>query len=147
VPAEQGVRPDPLSALRLRERQDAGVDDHTHELDPPMTMVRLLKSTLRGVASWKESCVAGSPVPGRGCLGLDCESVRLTALGPGKRGSVACLEEPWTAEAAKLASLGILPGVRLRVVQRFPVWVVRMGRAEIALDAGLAGRVRVISRD
>lgn len=112
-----------------------------------MTVVELLRETFRGVAGWKESCVAGPPVPGRGCQSLDCESVRLTELGPGDRGSVSCLEEPWTAEAVKLASLGILPGVRLRVIQRFPVWVLRMGRTEIALDAGLAGRIRVISRD
>lgn len=109
-----------------------------------MTVVKLLKETIRGVAGWKDSCEAGPPVPTGGCESLDCESVRLTGLRPGDRGSVSCLEEPWRPEAAKLAGLGILPGVRLRVVQRFPVWVLRMGRTEIAIDDALAARIRVI---
>jgi Fe2+ transport system protein FeoA len=69
----------------------------------------------------------------------------LTTLGRGSKGSVSCLEEPWTPEAAKLSSLGILPGVRLRVVQRSPAWVLRMGRTEIALDHELASRIRVLA--
>ena len=109
-----------------------------------MTVVELLKETLRGVAGWKDSCEAGAPVPTGGCAGLDCESVRLTGLRPGDKGSVSCLEEPWRREAAKLAALGILPGVRLRVVQRFPVWVLRVGRSEIAIDDALAARIRVL---
>lgn len=108
-----------------------------------MTIVERLKDTLLGVAGWKEACDAGAPVPDSGGC-PDCGSVRLTTLRRGGRGSVSCLEEPWTPEAAKLASLGILPGVRLRVVQRSPAWVLRMGRTEIALDTELASRIRVL---
>lgn len=103
-----------------------------------------LRGTIRGVSGWKESCEAGAPVPSTGgCLGLDCESVRLTSLRPGVRGTVSCLEEPWSADAAKLAGLGLLPGVRLRVVQRFPAYILQLGRTEIAMDEGLAAHVRV----
>jgi DtxR family Mn-dependent transcriptional regulator len=105
--------------------------------------VERLKDTLMGVAGWKESCDAGAPVPDDVHCS-DCGSVPLTTLGRGALGSVSCLEEPWTADAAKLASLGILPGVRLRVVQRSPAWVLRMGRTEIALDDELASRIRVL---
>ena len=107
-----------------------------------MTIVERLKSTLAGVG-WKDSCDAGAPVPDSG--GCDeCGSVPLTWLGKGERGSVSCLEEPWTPAAAKLASLGILPGVRLQIVQRSPAWVLRMGRTEIALDTELASRIRIL---
>lgn len=109
-----------------------------------MTLVERLKETFRGVAVWTEACDAGAPVPDSdGCT--DCGSVRLTTLSRGARGSVSCLEEPWTKEAAKLAALGVLPGVRLRVVQRSPAWVLRMGRTEIALDDLLASRIRVLT--
>ncbi len=108
-------------------------------------IVRLMKGAFRGVAGWGESCEAGAPVPSGGCENLDCDSVRLTGLRRGDRGAVSCLEEPWTPEAAKLAALGILPGVRLHVVQRSPVWVLRVGRAEIAIDGTLASRIRVIT--
>ncbi len=106
--------------------------------------VERLKDTLTGLAMWKESCDAGAPVPGEHQCS-DCGSVPLTTLGRGAKGSVSCLEEPWTSDAAKLASLGILPGVRLRVVQRSPAWVLRMGRTEIALDDELASRIRVLA--
>lgn len=109
-----------------------------------MTIVERLKETLKEVAGWKEACDAGAPVPhAGGCP--DCGSVRLTTLRRGDRGSVSCLEEPWSAEAAKLAGLGILPGVRLRIVQRSPAWVLRMGRTEIALDDELASQIRVLT--
>lgn len=109
-----------------------------------MTLVKRLKETILDVAGWKEACEAGAPVPDSGGC-KDCGSVRLTSVGRGARGSVSCLEEPWTADAAKLAALGILPGVRLRVVQRSPAWVLRMGRTEIALDDRLASRIRIIT--
>ena len=109
-----------------------------------MTIVERLKHTLRGVAGGGESCEAGAPVPTSGCSHLHCGSVPLPELRRGARGAVTCLEEPWSAESAKLASLGILPGVRLRVVQRSPVWVLKLGRTEIAVDRELASRVRVV---
>lgn len=109
-----------------------------------MTIVERLKDRIRGAAGWQESCEAGAPVPTKGCSHLHCDSVRLDSLGRGDRGTVSCLEEPWSAESAKLAALGVLPGVRLGVVQRSPVWVLRMGRTEIALDGDLAGRIRVV---
>jgi Fe2+ transport system protein FeoA len=109
-----------------------------------MTFVQRIRRTLLGGGEWKDSCEAGAPVPEPGgCRNVDCDSVRLTAVGRGGRGTVSCLEEPWTPEAAKLAALGLLPGVRVRVLQRRPVYVVRIGRTEIALDETLASRIRL----
>jgi Fe2+ transport system protein FeoA len=110
-----------------------------------MTLVNRLRHTLRGAGAWQESCEAGPPVPrgGGGCAGLDCHSVRLTELPPGTTAAVSCLEEPWSGEAGKLAGMGLLPGVRLRLVQKYPAFVLELGRTEIAMDVGLASRVRV----
>lgn len=109
-----------------------------------MAFVDRLRDTFWGSGRWKESCEAGPPVPTPGgCQGVDCHSVPLTGLRPGDRGAVSCLEEPWTAGAAKLAGLGVLPGVRLRLVQRYPAYVIQLGRTEIAVDEALARHVRV----
>lgn len=111
-----------------------------------MTIVRRLRETLRGVSGWTDSCEAGAPVPdGEGCSHVDCRSVRVTSLRRGGRGAVSCLEQPWSAGSAKLAGLGVLPGVRVRVVQTAPSWVLRVGRTDIALDDELAGRIRVVA--
>lgn len=112
-----------------------------------MMIVERIRETLRGVTGWTQSCEAGAPVPGSGCRHLHCDSVALTSLRTGERGAVSCLEEPWSAESAKLAALGILPGVRLRITQRYPAWVLKVGRTEMALDRDLAGRIRVVRDD
>lgn len=89
-------------------------------------------------------CPTGRPVPAPDlCAGVDCPSVRLTDLTEGERGQVTCLEQPGGPHAARLAALGVLPGVEIELVQRSPVFVFRLGYAEFAVDAALADRIRV----
>ena len=93
---------------------------------------------------WGEECPAGAPVPvAERCGAVDCDSIRLTMLGEGEPARVTCLEDPASTEARRLAALGILPGVELVLVQRTAAFVVRIGHAELAIDTGLASRVRV----
>lgn len=93
---------------------------------------------------WDRSCAVGEPVPEEErCRALDCPTVRVTELREGARATVSCLEAPGGPAARKLAALGLLPGTDLVLVQTFPVWVLRSGYAEIALDRGLAEHVRV----
>jgi DtxR family transcriptional regulator, Mn-dependent transcriptional regulator len=99
---------------------------------------------LRGGAGWTNSCAAGVPVPtDDSCAALDCGSKCLTTLEPGQRGCVACLQNPASAEACKLAAMGVLPGAELRVVQRYPAYVFSLGHAEFAVDEEMAKHVRV----
>lgn len=91
---------------------------------------------------WADDCPAGLPVPeSNDCDG--CDSVWLATLAPGQSGCVTCLREPGGALAATLAALGVLPGIEVQVVQRFPAFVLRLGHAEIAVDETLAAMVRV----
>jgi len=99
---------------------------------------------LVGGRRWGADCPAGAPVPTTArCAAVDCDSVGLSTLAEGDRGRVTCLEDPGSAEARKLAALGILPGIDLILVQRTPAYVLRTGHTELALDAGLASQVRV----
>ena len=92
---------------------------------------------------WQENCAAGAPVPGEGCAGLECDSVSLDELQPGERGTVSCLDQPASRAAWKLAAMGVLPGAELRVVQRYPACIFRIGHAEFAVDQHMAEHVRV----
>jgi ferrous iron transport protein A len=97
---------------------------------------------LRG--RWGSDCPGGTPVPtAERCERVNCDSVRLTALAEGQVARVTCLEDPSGAAARKLASIGVLPGIELVLVQRSPAFVFRIGHAEFAVDAELAGHVRV----
>ena len=97
---------------------------------------------LRPRTGWRHACPAGPPVPGQDAC-ADCPSVLLPALRPGRTATIACLEDPAGEATAKLAALGILPGVRLRVLQQSPMHVIRIGYTDLALDDSLARRVRV----
>ncbi len=93
---------------------------------------------------WGAECPFGTPVPAtERCAAVDCDSVRVSALREGQAARVTCLEDPGGAAARKLAALGVLPGVEVVLVQRSPAFVFRMGHAEFAVDAELAGHVRV----
>lgn len=97
-----------------------------------------------GLGDWGESCPGGPPVPEEHrCAAAECDSVPLTTLRPGESGTVTCLDRPEHASTFKLAALGVLPGTRLDLVQRWPGYVFRVGYAELAVDAELAARVRV----
>jgi DtxR family Mn-dependent transcriptional regulator len=84
------------------------------------------------------------PVPDEPrCTNADCESEPLTTLRPGESATVTCLRDPASPRTYKLAALGILPGTRIVLLQRYPAYVFRMGYTEMALDAELAARIRV----
>ena len=70
----------------------------------------------------------------------------LADLRPGDGATVVDVDGTDPRRAAVLASLGLLPGVAVTVVQRWPAWVVRLGFAEVALDTELARQVRVERR-
>ncbi|MBI1967512.1 MAG: ferrous iron transport protein A [Gemmatimonadetes bacterium] len=93
---------------------------------------------------WGAECPDGTPVPSaERCAALDCDSVRLPALRQGDRGTVTCLESPGSRATGRLAAMGVLPGATIVLVQRSPVFVFRMGHAELAVDGALAARIRV----
>lgn len=95
-------------------------------------------------ATWEDSCAAGAPVPaGDGCAALDCDSLPLTTLRRGERGTVSCLQQPGSQAAWKLAAMGVLPGAELTVLQRYPAFIFRIGHAEFAVDSEMAQHVRV----
>jgi DtxR family Mn-dependent transcriptional regulator/ferrous iron transport protein A len=45
--------------------------------------------------------------------------------------------------AQKLIALGVVPGARLKILQRFPAYVIQIDFTQIAIDHHLAKAVRV----
>ena len=71
------------------------------------------------------------------------EDVPLTLLGEGVRARVVRLDEPGSQGTAHLVALGVLPGVELTLLQRYPAFVMRMGHTEFAVDDQPARRIHV----
>lgn len=91
--------------------------------------------------AWGRDCPHGSPVPLGPCE--DCDAVALPELREQETVRVSCLADPGSPAAVRLASAGVLPGVELTLVQRWPAFVLRIGYAELAVDRELAGLIRV----
>lgn len=110
-------------------------------------LIRKLRAGLRSWVGWEEAChEGGPPVPTvHKCESGCCPSHPVTTLANGATGVVSCLTDPHHPRAARLASMGILPGVPVRLVQTYPAYVLRVGFAEIALDQDMARLVRVIT--
>ena len=71
---------------------------------------------------------------------------RLTELATGSSGMIGRVEPTDEGSLLKLMSLGILPGTRVLLLQRFPSYIFRAGQTEISLDRQLAAQVLVESR-
>ena len=107
----------------------------------PSNVIRLFRTR-----AWNQSCLAGAPVPDEHhCAALHCDARALTELKVGEAARISCLDAAHSNVAAKLASMGILPGVRIRLVRKRPAFVFRIDYAEFAIDRELASLIRVQS--
>ena len=109
-------------------------------------IVMRIRNGLRSLAGWDDACPAGAPVQEQHkCESSCCPSHPVTTLSVGGTGVISCLTDPDHPRAVRLASLGILPGIPVRLMQTYPAYVLRVGFADIALDYELARLVRVIT--
>lgn len=75
------------------------------------------------------------------------KSVKATELKKGTGGIVSELDTADTERAKKLMALGILPGMPIKAVQKFPTWVFQIGNTQVALDNGCARCIKVDIQD
>lgn len=67
----------------------------------------------------------------------------LTELKQGQKGTVAELDTNDENILKKLMSMGILPGMPLRVIQTFPSYVFQVGYTQVAVDKTIASAILV----
>jgi len=67
----------------------------------------------------------------------------LADLRVGQSGEVVAVEAPDQAGYRRLFALGLVPGARVTLLQRFPTYVFTVGRTTIAVDAEMARGVGV----
>ncbi|MEW5763159.1 MAG: FeoA family protein [Bacillota bacterium] len=68
---------------------------------------------------------------------------RLSEMVVGQAGTVAFLARNNPRLRKKLAALGLLPGTPVRLLQRFPSYLIQAGRTQFVLDAELAREIWV----
>ncbi len=93
-------------------------------------------------------CPHGRPIPEGECCRLAREAmvkevVALCDLCPGQEGVVAYLKAESEGDMRKFLAMGLLPGTRLRLEQRFPAYVFALGHSRFVIDRELAQAVQV----
>jgi len=68
---------------------------------------------------------------------------RLASLGVGARGVVLRVLRDDAARAERLRALGVTPGARVRVLQRFPGFVFECDQTELAIEPSVARAILV----
>ena len=89
------------------------------------------------------TCPHGKPIPPGDCCrrerrGLGPVVMPLSDLDPGKDARVLYIATRHHDRLDRLSSMGVLPGVELRLHQRHPSYVVQMGETTLALDESVA---------
>jgi DtxR family Mn-dependent transcriptional regulator len=93
-------------------------------------------------------CPHGKPIPQGECCRQMRESVgRLIAplreFQPGQRGRVAYLQMNNPQRLQKLMAMGVLPGVPITLLRRFPSFVFEAGYSQFAVDEEIAADIYV----
>ncbi|RJR51764.1 MAG: hypothetical protein C4576_03165 [Desulfobacteraceae bacterium] len=93
-------------------------------------------------------CPHGKPIPIGPCCKRTTYEVKsavlsLCELSPGHRGRVAYLRTGNSQRLQKLLTLGILPGVEVEMLQRFPSFVFRIGHSQMAVDREMAEGIHI----
>lgn len=94
------------------------------------------------------SCPHGKAIPPGDCCGKTSKEIRpvvmpLTDLRSGDKAKVSYIVTKYHERLDRLSSMGLLPGVQIRLHQRQPTYVIQMGETQIALDNAIARDIYV----
>ena len=130
----------------LEMRDDAQIESDAcrfeHILSPEAT------ESICALLGHPPTCPHGKPIPQGEC----CEKFRreitplitpLSELQPGDEARIVFIAAKSHARLDRLASLGIIPGIEVRLHQKHPTCMIRVGETDIAIDANVAGEIFV----
>lgn len=128
-------------ALTSRETEDSACH-FEHLLSPQAT------DSICILLGHPRTCPHGKAIPRGECCQKQAREVRplvvpLSRLRPGEEGEVAYVGTRDDARLDRLTCLGIIPGHRLRLLQRHPSYVVQVDQTNLGLDGAIAGEIYV----
>jgi len=67
----------------------------------------------------------------------------VAALHTGMRGQIVRIDQTNKTRLRKFLAMGLLPGVNMELLRRFPSYLIKMGHTQIAIDAEMAAGIYV----
>lgn len=94
------------------------------------------------------TCPHGKAIPKGECCEKANKEIRpvvmpLSELRSGDKAKVSYIVTKYHGRLDRLSSMGLLPGVQIRLHQRQPTYVIQMGETQIALDSAIARDIYV----
>lgn len=94
------------------------------------------------------TCPHGKPIPeGKCCKGIKNAPKKLimplTDLGRNKKAKVSYLQTKNRSALQKMIAMGILPKTKISLLQKFPSFVIQVGKSQFTIDKELAETVYV----
>lgn len=93
-------------------------------------------------------CPHGKSIPRGRCCGKMDRAISpivspLIELDKGQRGRIVYLHGKNDKELQKLMAMGILPGMPIQIIQKFPSYLLQIGQTQVAMDEEMAKDVYV----
>ncbi len=93
-------------------------------------------------------CPHGNPIPKGKCCARFTKKMKplvmpLKELEPGEEGRITFIAPKEHARLDKLSSLGVVPGSTVKLHQKQPSYVIRVGETDLALDEDIASEIFV----
>ncbi|MFA5180448.1 MAG: metal-dependent transcriptional regulator [Syntrophales bacterium] len=93
-------------------------------------------------------CPHGKPIPPGPCCREFSRMAGSIVSGivdvePGTKSKVAYLHTKDNKKLQKLMAMGILPGVTVQILQKFPSYVLKIGHSQVAMDREMAEAIRI----
>ncbi len=93
-------------------------------------------------------CPHGKPIPsGNCCKAFEKKAsplvISLSEMNAGQKGKVSYLNTKEREKLDKLLSIGVLPGMQINLLQKFPSYVFQVGQTQFAVDKEMAEAIYV----
>lgn len=124
------------------EAMDSNACKFEHFLDEEVT------TSICTLLGHPVSCPHGKAIPPGDCCAKASREIKpvvtpLTDLRAGDKAKVSYIVTKHHERLDKLSSMGLLPGVQIRLHQKQPTYVIQMGETQIALDNAIARDIYV----
>lgn len=126
--------------------EEALVDEHACRFEH--VLVDGVDESICTLLGHPRFCPHGKPIPRGECCKQMQESVErliapLCKLQPGQRGHIAYIQMNNPRRLQKLMAVGMLPGVSIALLRRFPSFVFEVGYSQFAVDEKIAADIYV----
>lgn len=130
------------------ELEEKEIEDHACELEHTHVLGQTVVDSICTFLGHPPTCPHGKAIPrGECCRKFSLEVkplvVSLTDLQIGDEAKIVFISSKYHARLDRLSSLGIIPGGVIRLHQKQPTYVIRIGETELALDKDLAKEIFV----